>query len=484
MKLSAMPNEVRIGRYVTLDMQDKAKEVVSLVHAEIPLASARIYAKSSATYILTLVPDGHTTLVTFEFRIHDKVETRAQIVLDVIRSHKQALATADIQNAAPIMVERAVAAFAHPAGDGAWFRTAARHVVRRTQLLRHGGVTPAWPEVNFGYDDVMQNDGKNNILFIGRGTPGLVGLKITLPADTPVLRPFDNAEGIAVDELIDHPLVNGSGLIAKKAWKSETQDKSLGRISIVFASDLMPVDEAAQLIDRMRAKNALTGVLMGRTEFRAKDAGYEHPEGTMPEQARKWFYRDEWLRSLSKATNEPIRYFQGMDVLNNHDLPNITKDAQIATLLDFIRSKGLDQEWKKHRDDALLAQSQLTKPAVTIDRTEEDGGRYQYAYINITPWLLTAAVEDIVQLVQIDGDLHENESEERIFIDTVCKACDNYRTDRDDEYHIHYPDRWRYNISMTSLRREIVALMHTRRPDIAKAVEQAVNSASEERTLT
>lgn len=477
MKLSAMPNEVRIGRYVTLDMQDKAKEVVSLVHAEIPLASARIYAKSSATYILTLVPDGHTTLVTFEFRIHDKVETRAQIVLDVIRSHKQALATADIQNAAPIMVERAVAAYAHPAGDGAWFRTAVRHVARRTQLLRHGGITPAWPEVSFGYDDVMQNDGKNNIRFIGRGTPGLVGLKITLPADTPVLRSFDDVEGIAADDLIDHPLVNGAGLIAKKAWKSETRDKSLGRISIVFASDPMPLSEAAHLVDRMRARNALTGVLMGRTEFRTKDAGYEYPEGTIPEQARKWFYRDEWLHSLRKATDEPIRYFQGLELLKTYDLPDITKDAQIATLLDFIRSKGLEQEWKKHRDDALLAQSQLTRPAVTIDRTEEDGGRYQYAYINITPWLLTAAAEDIVQLVQLGGDLHDNESEERIFIDTICRACDNYRTDRDDEYHIQYPDYWRYDIQMTSLLKEIVALMHTRRPDIAEAVEQAADAA-------
>lgn len=475
MKPLAMPNEVRIGRHVLPDMQDKAKEVVGLVHDEISLASARIYAKSSATYILTLVPKGHTTLVTFEFRTHDKSETRAQIVLDVIRANKRSLVVADIQNRAPIMIERAVAAYAHPAGDGAWFRTAARHVVRRTQLLRHGGVTPAWPEVSFGHDDVMENDGKNNIRFIGSGTPGLVGLKITLPADTPVLRPFDNAEGIAVDELIDHPLVNGSGLIAKKAWKSETQDRSLGRISILLASDLMPLDEAAQLIDRMRAKHALTGVLMSRTEFRAKDAGYQHPEGTMPEQARKWFYRDEWLDSLRKTPDEKIHYFQGLDVLNNSALRNVTKDTQIATLLDFIRAKGLEKEWTKHRDDALSAQNELTKPAVMVDRTEEDGSKYQHASINITPWLLTAAVEDIVQLVQLDGDLHETEGEDRIFIDTICKACGNYRTDRDDEYHIHYPDHWHYNIRMTNLRKEIVALMHVKRPDIAKAIKQAVD---------
>ena len=472
-----MPDEVRIGRHVPSDMQDKAEDVIRLVHAEIALDSARIYAKSAATYILTIVPKGRTTLVTFEFRTHDKSETRAQIVLDVIREHKQALAAADIQNAAPIMVERTVAAYTHPAGDGAWFRTAVRHVARRTQLLRRGGVTPAWPEVSFGYEDVMQNDGKNNIRFIGRGTPGLVGMKITLPADTPVLRSLDDVEGVTADELIDHPLVNGAGLIVKKAWKSETRDKSLGRISIIFASDPIPLDEAAHLIDRMRARSALTGVLMGRTEFRAKDAGYEHLEGASPEQARKWFYRDTWLRSLSKATDEPIRYFQGLELLKTYDLPDITKDAQIATLLDFIRSKGLEQEWKKHRDDALLAQSQLTRPAVTIDRTEEDGGRYQYAYINITPWLLTAAAEDIVQLVQLGGDLHDNESEERIFIDTICRACDNYRTDRDDEYHIQYPDYWRYDIQMTSLRKEIVALMHTRRPDIAEAVEQAADAA-------
>ena len=468
-----MPAEVRIGRRVPQETENIAREVVRLVHAQIPLDSARIYAKSALFYTLTVVPEGRSTLVTLDFQTNHRIETRAQVVMDLIRENEKDLDKADERNAAPHAIERAVAAYTHAAGDGSWFRTAVRHLARRTQLLRKEGVVPGWPRIHFNIDDTMENDDDHGVRFIGRGTPGLIGLKLTLPAETPVIRSLDDAEGILVDQLVDHPLVNGSGLIAKKAWKSDSQDKSLGRVTLMLASDLIPLDEAARLVDAMRAGNEIVSTTIGRTNFRGRDDGYEHPEGTTPEHPNSYNYGIENImrdRREEAGAREPA-------TTTLPSAPSVTSERRIESMTRFLREKGLESEWIAVLIEEEQARNSMSTPLVCIERKEEEGYRSQDAYINIAPWLQTAAIEDIISLIQIDGQALNEDREDKAMMDAICEACSDYRNDRDDEYHIRYPDEWRYNVWMPHLRKDIAKYMRERRPNQAEATEKACSAA-------
>lgn len=469
-----MPNEVRIGSGVTDAMRKVAEDVAGLVHAQIPLSSARIYRKSDTMYYLTVVPEQRTTLVKLEFRMADKTTTRAEAVIALIRENMAALDKADIRNALPLKVERAVAVYTHICGDGSWFRTAVRHAGRRTHLGRDGkGVVPAWSEVCFSYQGIMRPEGDDGIRFVGSGTPGLVGMKLTLPAGTRVLRSLDNADGVPVDELVDHPMTNGAGLIAKKAWKSEKSDRALGRISFTLMSDPMDIDEAAGLVDALRARNNIVGISYGRTEFRARDEGYDIPQGCPPEKRNK---RTSWDDLRIDAIVDDAKA-EKREVLPNE--PNVTRERKIELLAAFIQNKGLERAWIDYLIDAENQRKDVMTPKVTLDRQETAGRRYNDVSINITPWLLEADVDEIIQLVGLNYEGLREGSDDLAFLDDVCNECADYRNDQDDDYHIDYPDSWSYNVWAKSLRGEVLGMLAKRRPDIHSAVQAACLTAEE-----
>ena len=447
--------DIRIGRRVPDAMKDIALAVAELVHAHTPLDSVRIYVKSAATYMLTVVPKGRTTLVTLEFRTHDQIETRADIVVDLIKAYDKELDEADIRNAKPITVERAIAAYVHPAGDGDWFRTAIHHLMRRTTLGRHGGILPAWPEIAFNIDDTMRHNPHGGIDFIGRGTPRLTGQQLTLSAGTPILRSLDNVEGMPVDQIVDHDLIKGAGLIAQRAWKSDTRDKAFGRITIMLQSDPMPLNDAAALVDTMRLRNGIDSVYMSRTQFRQKDEDYTRPAGTNPEKPNKYQCSDTLEREYNPVETDapPLPV-----------IPDITQDRRLASLMAFIKAKGLEGEWREALIKKEAERQQVATPEVIVSRTEEDGRRRHDALINITPWLITAALEDIVHLLAIDADNLNEDTSDRVLMNDICEACTPWRTDTDDSNYSSSPEYWEYDVYMPHLHQDVRAMLSARRP--------------------
>lgn len=374
--------ELRIGRSIDASASDHGQQIADLIHARVPLSSTRIYFQAPRTYLLSVLPEGRSTLACMTIRLSSRPDLRAAAFVEWLTSPEvmAALDDADRHREVPLMVERVLPVMLHAYGDGLYFHTMMVNATRRRDILHPALETKAWDQAQLGYGVTLETNAKGEPVVRCHKQPfSIDGLRLRLNGAR-LLVPADEVAGRPLDEVIDDPRIAGCGLTVGR-WIKQTGTPGTDHHLIDLKSDLMPVAEAAALVDKLRMRHDIRGVEGIRTPVRRHVAGYDPAPGVRPEnpQIYNWDDRDEQGEMVTEIATAPqtesLADPVAAAILAEHGLADAYRD-RLAREREGIRGEA---------DPAFCLRFSQYGAASNAD----------ILTINLTPWLREASAEDI-----------------------------------------------------------------------------------------
>lgn len=232
---------------------------------EIQVEHVLVHNSGKSQLSLSLSLTGRSTRVKLNGDMASGYEHRAATMAEwcLMPSQVALFDEADSRMQTPLHVERAAAVFASQRMDSKTFREGVRRFHHETEAQVRRGK----PNMKTGHKTLEIATGAT---LVHRREDGMMALRTRCPAHqlthltfTPrvdLILPLTMLQamtGRELDEITDLPFVKGQRLTVTKAWSSPGQAQTPGgpatsRTSMELASDLIALDEAANLIDNIR----------------------------------------------------------------------------------------------------------------------------------------------------------------------------------------------------------------------------------------
>lgn len=115
---------------------------------------------------------------------------------------------------------------------------------------------------------------------------------------------------------------------------------------------------------------------------------------------------------------------------------HLTDQAKLARMEEFISSRKLDVEFLRYVEGVVKAREDVSKPCVDFVYNLEGRRSSSQELANITPWLRTASLEDVLRLVSFGNCDDVEDEKDTSFMFDIVEGC----VDEEDKQKM-----WRYS---------------------------------------
>lgn len=240
---------------------EKARRLLSALPRDLDIVNARISMAHAHATVISITHEGNPTLCTIELSKglrDDEIDRKAQDYVEWYRSdgQQERFAEAHALPGTPVEVERMAAVIAATRVDGAAFTAGMRRLVASSlaKAGRKPNIAIGVPQVELTPGLILrQRSATTHFARIRTGRYRVTHLTFTpaVPTRLPMIM-LEGVIGQPLERITDIDVFRGCGLVVAKAWN--THDAVTARTSFEVESDVLPLDEAAALIDDRRRR--------------------------------------------------------------------------------------------------------------------------------------------------------------------------------------------------------------------------------------